>query len=158
MEKKFVIRTPIETLLAFIEAYNKQDADGLCDLMAIDFNRVSGSTKWKHMSKEMYRDMSRRWNEAFIDSKWELIDVLENGNTIVAEFFECGKFVKPYAINDNHVMQPNGKEYTARATVWFTFNQLGQIHTYRYYSDGGFGAAYGDVIAASGRKELSTPI
>ena len=44
-----------------------------------------------------------------------------------------------------------------RATVWFTIDAAGLIHTYRYYSDGGFGDAYGPEIAASGTAPLVTP-
>jgi len=152
------IRTPLETVLAYIERYNNSDAQGMYDLMAVDFHRVGGSTNWVHMSREMYRDMSERWNQAFDDNLWELIDVVVAGSAVVAEFYESATFQRPWPITNTRIVQPNGKSYRARATVWFTVNGRGLIDTYRYYCDDGFSHAYNEVIAASGSEPLLTPI
>ena len=151
-------RTPLETVLAYIECYNNSDSQGMYNLMAVDFHRVGGSTKWVHMGREMYRDMSERWNQGFDDNLWEMIDVVVAGSTVVAEFYESATFNHPWPITNTRVVQPNGKRYRARATVWFTVNGVGLIDTYRYYSDDGFGVAYGEAIAASGSGPLLTPI
>ena len=149
-------RTPLQTVLAFIDRYNDSDSDGMWALMSPDFTRVSASTGWEKMGRDMYRDMSKRWNAAFDDNRWQLIDIVVKDATVVCEFYESAVFRRPWAITDTRTVESNGKSYRARATVWFTVNQIGLISTYRYYSDGGFQHAYGEEIAKSGSNPLRT--
>jgi SnoaL-like domain len=152
-----VTRTPIETVLKYIDYYNAPDTAGMKSLMSPDFTRV-GSSQWaRPMQRDAYSDMSRRWNDAFDETNWELIDMVASGESVVCEFIESGIMARPWAITDDRVIQPNGERYMGRATVWFTVNAAGLIHTYRYYSDEGFGVAYGKEIAASGTAPLVTP-
>ncbi len=152
-----VTRTPLETVLAYIDRYSAGDADGCWELMALNFARFSGSSAWRPMD----RDMFSRWNEGFDDTNWELIDVVANGSAVVCEFLESGTLNRPWPITDDRIVQPNGKTYLNRAIVWFTVTPAGLIDTYRYYSEdsspASFGKVYGKEIAASGSEELHTP-
>lgn len=152
-----VTRTPLDTVMAYIAAYNEADDQGMWELMAPDFTRAGASSNWQRMGRDMYQDMSQRWNKGFDDTNWELIDIAVDGATVVCEFYETGTFNRPWPITDDRVIQPNGKTYRARATVWFTVNHAGLINTYRYYTDSGFEQAYRDEIKASGIGDLNTP-
>jgi predicted ester cyclase len=145
-------------VLEYIERYNAADSDGMWELMAPDFVRCSTSSNWKPTGPDMYRDMSQRWNASFDDTRWELIDLAVSGNTVVCEFLETATMSRPYPINDEHTIQPNGQSYRGRATVWFTVNGAGLINTYRYYSAGGFEQAYHAAIATSGTGALYTAV
>ena len=151
-----VTRTPVETVLAFIDQYNAADSDGMWRLMSPDFARI-GTSQWGHMGRDGYRDMTERWNRGFDETNWELIDIVTQGESVVCEFIESGVLARPWPITDDRVVQPNNKRYIGRAIVWFTVNAAGLIHTYRYYTNNGFEAAYGEEIAASGSDELITP-
>lgn len=152
-----VDRTPVDTVLKYIDYYNEPNTEGMYSLMSPDFTRV-GAAQWgQPMKRDAYSDMSRRWNEAFDETNWELIDMVADGNSVVCEFIESGIMARPWAITDDRIVQPNGKRYMGRAIFWFTVNSAGLINTYRYYSDGGFGDAYGEEIAASGDEPLVTP-
>ena len=150
-------RTPVETVLEYIEYYNAADTAGMKSLMSPDFTRI-GSSQWaRPMQRDAYSDMSRRWNLAFDETNWELIDMVASGESVVCEFIESGVMNRPWPITDDRVVQPNGERYEGRATVWFTINAVGLVHTYRYYTDGEFGKTYGKEIAASGTGALETP-
>lgn len=144
-------------VLAYIDRYNAADSQGMWELMAPDFTRASASSDWQPMGRDMYRDMSERWNKSFDDTHWDLIDLVVSGSTVVCEFIETGTMNRPYPITDDHVIEPNGQSYSARATVWFTVNGVGLISTYRYYTDNGFERTYRDVITAAGGGPLHTP-
>lgn len=156
LTKSSTTRTPVETVLEYIERYNESDSDGMWYLMSPDFTRI-GTSQWGPMGRDAYADMTRRWNQGFVENNWELIDLVTQGQNVVCEFIESGLMTGPWPITDDRVVQPNGKRYSARATVWFTINDAGLIHTYRYYTDNGFADTYGKEIAESGTDPLVTP-
>ncbi|HZE15891.1 MAG TPA: nuclear transport factor 2 family protein, partial [Mycobacterium sp.] len=123
-----VDRTPLSTVLAYIDCYNEADSKGMWELMSPDFTRASASSNWEPMGRDMYHDMSERWNKSFDDTHWELIDIVVNDNAVVCEFFETDTMNRPYPITDDRVIEPNGHSYRARATVWFTVNGAGLIN------------------------------
>jgi len=74
-------REPDETVLQYIEYYNAADTAGMKSLMSPDFTRV-GSSQWaRPMQRDAYSDMSRRWNLAFDETHWELIDMVTSGQS-----------------------------------------------------------------------------
>ncbi|SMQ71266.1 hypothetical protein SAMN06295909_2516 [Plantibacter sp. VKM Ac-1784] len=109
------------------------------------------------MQRDAHSDMSRRWNLAFDETHWELIDMVASGESVVCEFIESGVMNRPWPITNDLVVQPNGKRYEGRATVWFTINAVGLVHTYRYYTDDEFAKTYGAEIAASGAGAVEIP-
>jgi predicted ester cyclase len=74
--------TPEAVVLAFLDAFNKNDLDGGMACLADDFVRLGESTKWEPMSKEIYRDMWARFADAFPDFKWETSCMVTSGDTV----------------------------------------------------------------------------
>jgi steroid delta-isomerase-like uncharacterized protein len=127
--------TPVEIMRKYISAYNKQDVDALAAFVADDFGRFSNSTRrWGPMSKEEWVDMSVRFDAAFPDVKWEVISMIASGDTVAIEVIETGTFKNPWAM-PGITIQPTGKSYTSRNSLFFQFNKDGLIQNYRQYTN-----------------------
>jgi ketosteroid isomerase-like protein len=118
--------TPEAVVLAFLDAFNKNDLDGGMACLADDFVRLGESTKWKPMSKEIYRDMWARFADAFPDFKWETSCMVTSGDTVAIEVIETGTFTDPWAWQGK-TLRPTGKAYRSRISLFFRVNKDGLI-------------------------------
>jgi ketosteroid isomerase-like protein len=118
--------TPEEVVLAFLDAFNKNDLDGGMACLADDFVRLGESTKWVPMSKEKYRDMWARFAIAFPDFKWEASCMVTSGDTVAIEVIETGTLTEPWAWQGK-TLWPTGKAYRSRISVFFRVDKDGLI-------------------------------
>ena len=118
--------TPEAVVLAFLDAFNKNDLDGGMACLADDFVRLGESTKWVPMSKEIYRDMWARFADAFPDFKWETSCMVTSGDTVAIEVVETGTFTDPWAWQGK-TLWPTGKAYRSRISLFFRVNKDGLI-------------------------------
>jgi ketosteroid isomerase-like protein len=118
--------TPEAVVLAFLDAFNKNDLDGGMACLADDFVRLGESTKWEPMSKEIYRDMWARFTFAFPDFKWETSCMVTSGDTVAIEVIETGTFTDPWAWQ-GETLRPTGKAYRSRISLFFRVNKDGLI-------------------------------
>ena len=118
--------TPEEVVLAFLDAFNKNDLDGWMGCLADDFVRLGESTNWVAMSKENYRDMWTRFAVAFPDFKWETSCMVTWGDTVAIEVMETGTFTEPWAWQGK-TLWPTGKAYRSRISLFFRVNKDGLI-------------------------------
>ena len=118
--------TPEAVVLAFLDAFNKNDLDGGMACLADDFVRLGESTKWEPMSKEIYRDTWARFADAFPDFKWETSCMVTSGDTVAIEVIETGTFTDPWAWQGK-TLRPTGKAYRSRISLFFRVNKDGLI-------------------------------
>jgi steroid delta-isomerase-like uncharacterized protein len=130
--------TPEEVVRAFIEAYNKCDVDGMTTYLADDFVRFSNTSKtWRPMNKEEWKDMAVRFYAAFPDERWEVLSMVAEGDTVAIEVIETATFTKPWVMPDVTI-QPTGKTYSSRNSLFFQVNRDGLIQNYRQYASTAF--------------------
>jgi predicted ester cyclase len=138
------------TIRAFVDAYNKRDAQAAARLTTNDFIRYSSTT-----SQPMNRnDWIRMWvgfDRAFPDERWDIRTLKVTGNKVTIEVVETGTFRKKWVLNDGHVIEPTGKGYMNNSTIVFTMDEEGRkIKSYQQTTGNGFlavGIGMNDLIA-----------
>jgi ketosteroid isomerase-like protein len=139
-----------ETIMAFIAAYNTQDAQAAANLTTDDFIRYSSTTS-KPMNKNDWIQMWVGFDRAFPDETWDLKSLKVSGNKITIDVVETGTFKEKWTLNDGHVIAPTGKGYTNNSTIEFSMNEKGKkIKSYQQKTGNGFlavGIEMSDLIA-----------
>ena len=81
--------------------------------------------------------MWERFVVAFPGIKWEVTSMVASGNTVAIEVIETATFTKPWAM-PGITIQPTGKGYSSRNSLFFQVNKDGLIQNYRQYASGNF--------------------
>ena len=118
--------TSEDVVRTFLDAYNKNDLDGVMACLADDFVRRGDSTKWAPMSKKNYKDMWARFAVAFPDFRWKPNCMVVSGDTVAIEVTETATFTEPWAWQGK-TLRPTGEGYRARIGVFFRVNKDGLI-------------------------------
>jgi ketosteroid isomerase-like protein len=119
-------KTAEDVVRTFLDAYNKNDLDGVMACLADDFVRRGESTKWAPMSKKSYKDMWARFAVAFPDFKWNPNCMVVSGDTVAIEVTETATFTEPWTWQGK-TLRPTGEGYRARIGVFFRVNKDGLI-------------------------------
>jgi steroid delta-isomerase-like uncharacterized protein len=137
-KKAKVKMIPLEVVRAYIDAYNKNDLNGALAYVADDFVRFSNTSKIREpMNREDWADMWARFQVAFPGFKWDVTSMVASGDTVAIEVIESGTFSKPWAL-PGMTIQPTGKSYSSRNSLFFQVNKDGLIQNYRQYASTAF--------------------
>jgi len=124
---------------SYIDAYNNNDPDLAMTYLADDFERYSNTTRdWQPMPKKEFYEMWVCFQKAFPGFKWELLDLICDGDTVAIEVKETGTFSNVWEMPGISI-KPNGKSYSSNNSLFFHVSG-GLIKDYRQYAGRGFDA------------------
>jgi len=104
------MRTPKDVVLAYVEAFNRGDLDGLCDLFTPDA-LVWGVLGWGTIEK--VRPIWRELIEG-LRIQLQVDDIVAEGNKVAVRYTERGTSVRAF-----RGMGPTGRSYEITAMEWF---------------------------------------
>jgi predicted ester cyclase len=137
-------KNEVERVAVRFAAAMGADPESMYALLADTFVRRGEQTAWQPLGKANYVAMSENFLSAYPDVRWEVVDVLSDGNRVVLHMVERGTFTAAWTIGDITV-QPTGGEYTSRGMVLMTIDD-GLISEYTLVQDGGFRSAFGEIF------------
>ena len=119
MERK--PKSPAEVVvLRLIDAFCREDKEGMLACLAPDFVRYGEETSWKPMSKQGYREFVDNFKLAFTNWNWEILDMVSEGDTVAVDLMESATLSHPWPLR-GQIIQPNHETYHTRT---FIFSRL----------------------------------
>jgi predicted ester cyclase len=129
----------------FVEAMG-QDIPAMAGCLDDAFERRSASIGWAPMGRSRYLAMAENFCAPFPDCRWELVDLVADGDKVAVRMTETGTFSHPWTVG-NVTVEPNGLSYESPGAVFFEVNDAGLIERYTLVQPSEtFTSTYADVL------------
>lgn len=137
------------TVLGLAAALGRGDMDEVRTRFAADCVWYCEEFGWAPTGKERLCELVMGFRHAFPNHRWEIIDLLSEGDTVAVEFVEIGEFSAPWQI-DGKVIEPNGESFRSHCVIFFEIDGEDRISFGRAVHDGDFAGRFGPLLAGEG--------
>jgi predicted ester cyclase len=137
------------TVLGLAADLGRGDMDGVRRRFSDDCVWYCEEYGWAPTGKTRLCEQVAGFRRAFPDHRWEIIDLLSEGDTVAVEFVETGEFSAPWQI-ENRTIEPNRERYRSHRVIFFEIDGDDRISLGRAVHDGDFAQRFGPLLASAG--------